>query len=216
MSFCGWCARIWSGLLVATVLALAPADVQAEILVTVIGDSGIAGMGIQKSQAYPAKLEHALKARGYDVRVLNKGVNGDTTTGVLSRLNSAAPEGTKVAVVCVGINDLSSGIAPETIRANLKIIVDRLRARGIRVYVIKIPFLALLRGEIRVPKEYLLDGESAVGHLNAAGYDFMVTLTLAGIEKLVAQASKGTGDDFVVTLDLGGIKKLLAPASKGR
>jgi acyl-CoA thioesterase-1 len=104
-------------LLVLALFTVANAHAES-ILITAIGDSNIAGKGVSSSDAYPAKLERALRAKGYDVRVLNNGITGDTTKGVLSRLSSAAPKGTQVAIVWVGINDLRAGASPGAVEAD--------------------------------------------------------------------------------------------------
>jgi acyl-CoA thioesterase I len=78
----------------------------AEVHIVALGDSGIRGKGVPESQAYPAQLEAALRARGHQVTVTNQGVNGDTTTGVLVRLDSAMPPGTNIVILKIGINDL--------------------------------------------------------------------------------------------------------------
>src|SRR5262252_9197490 len=53
--------------------------------IVVFGDSLVAGLGLKPSDAFPAQLERALKARGYSVEVINAGVSGDTTAGGLAR-----------------------------------------------------------------------------------------------------------------------------------
>src|SRR6266446_4609065 len=73
---------------VAVMVLFSTATAFAEIRIVALGDSGIRGKGVPESQAYPAQLEAALRARGHQVTVTNQGVNGDTTTGVLARLDA--------------------------------------------------------------------------------------------------------------------------------
>jgi lysophospholipase L1-like esterase len=156
---------------------------QAEpIIVAAIGDSNIAGKGVSSSDTYPAKLERALRAKGYDVRVLNSGINDDTAKGVLSRLGSAAPQGTKVAVVLVGINDLRAGVPAATVEADRQAIARTLRARGIGVIL-----LGPRHGLASHP-EYL-QGDIQT-HLNAADYDALVARTLPDVTALLERASQ--------------------------
>src|SRR5215472_6020056 len=101
--------------LVAAVTALFSTTMAlAEVRVVALGDSGIRGMGVPESQAYPAQLEAALRARGHQVSVTNQGVNGDTTTGVLARLDSAVPAGTNIVVLSIGGNDRVLHHVPES------------------------------------------------------------------------------------------------------
>ena len=46
-----------------------------------IGDSLFAGYGLADGEAYPERMEAALRARGINARIANAGVSGDTTAG---------------------------------------------------------------------------------------------------------------------------------------
>ena len=99
-------ARAMVVLLTCIVLAGFARPALAEIRIVALGDSGIYGQGVGRNETYPAKLERALKARGHDVSVANAGSNGDTTQGVLNRLDTAVPQGTQIVVLSVGVNDV--------------------------------------------------------------------------------------------------------------
>ena len=57
----------------------------APLRIVVFGDSLVAGFRLKASDAFPAQLERALKAKGHAVEVINAGVSGDTTAGGLER-----------------------------------------------------------------------------------------------------------------------------------
>ena len=76
-------------------LSLTTTGAYAQVQIAVIGDSGIAGPGVAPSENYPSQLEAALRARGLNVRISNGGMNGDTSTGLAARLDSAVPPGTR-------------------------------------------------------------------------------------------------------------------------
>jgi acyl-CoA thioesterase-1 len=103
------------------------------IKMVVLGDSLSAGFGLAGSDAFPAKLQKALKARGIPVEMVNAGVSGDTTSGGRDRLDWSVPEGTRAVIVELGANDALRGTDPAVTRAALSDIVTRLRARGIAV-----------------------------------------------------------------------------------
>lgn len=103
------------------------------VRIVAFGDSLTAGYNLSQSQAFPAKLEAALKARGHDVRIANAGVSGDTTTGGLARLDWSIPQGTQAVILELGANDMLRGISPALTRKNLEQMVERLRARKIEV-----------------------------------------------------------------------------------
>ena len=104
-------------------------------VVTVLGDSIAAGLGLPAAQAFPAQLQAALARLGARAVVRGAGVSGDTTQGGLARLDFSVQPDTRVCVVELGANDGLQSIPPERTAGNLKTIVSRLRARGIRVVV---------------------------------------------------------------------------------
>jgi len=111
--------------------ALLAGGAAAAPAITVLGDSITAGYGLKAQEALPVQLQAALARAGVAARVRNAGVNGDTTSGGLARLDRAVPKDTDVCVVALGGNDLLMGVAPARTKANLDAIVRRLKARGI-------------------------------------------------------------------------------------
>ena len=103
------------------------------IKMVVLGDSLSAGFGLVGSEAFPAKLQKALKAKGIEVDMINAGVSGDTSSGGRDRLDWSVPEGTQAVIVELGANDALRGTEPAVTRAALTDIVTRLKARGIAV-----------------------------------------------------------------------------------
>ena len=70
-----------------------------------LGDSLTAGYGLPQGQAFPVRLEAALRGRGLEVTVLDGGVSGDTTAGGLARVDWALADRPSHAVVELGAND---------------------------------------------------------------------------------------------------------------
>lgn len=116
----------------ATVLA-APVD---PITIVAFGDSATSGYLIPREDAYPAQLQRALRAKGYDVTVKNAGIPGDTTAGALKRLDLAIDPGTALAIVEFGVNDLRLRVPRAVMETRLGAIIDTLRRRHIDVLVI--------------------------------------------------------------------------------
>ena len=58
-----------------------------------------AGRGVTSSEAWPAQSEAMLATRGKSVHITNAGVSSDTNAGMLSRLDSAVPDGTKFVLL---------------------------------------------------------------------------------------------------------------------
>jgi len=116
-----------------TALAAAAAPAAGPIKIVVLGDSLSAGLGLSASDAFPARLQKALKDKGIDIEMINAGVSGDTSSGGRDRLDWSVPEGTEGVIVELGANDALRGTDPAVTRAALSDILSRLKARGIAV-----------------------------------------------------------------------------------
>jgi acyl-CoA thioesterase-1 len=128
--------RILAGLLLATQVAAGPRPDSRPPLITVLGDSITAGLGLPARDAMPAQLQAALTRRGVAAIVRAAGVSGDTSGGGLARVDfSVAPE-TALCLVALGGNDLLQGIEPRVTKANLAAILRKLKARKIAVVLV--------------------------------------------------------------------------------
>ncbi|MES2750164.1 MAG: arylesterase [Pseudomonadota bacterium] len=103
------------------------------IKLAVLGDSLTAGFGLPASDAFPAKLQKALRDKGILIDILNAGVSGDTTTAGRDRLDWSIPPGTEAVIVELGANDALRGVDPQVARGALDDILKKLRARNIAV-----------------------------------------------------------------------------------
>jgi len=111
--------------------AATPASTRPRIVA--LGDSLTAGLGLAPDQAYPALLQARLKSAGLDYEVVNAGVSGDTSAGGLERLEWALQGNVKILIVALGGNDALRGLPADALAANLSQIIERARARRIRV-----------------------------------------------------------------------------------
>ena len=102
-----------------------------------LGASNTFGNGVARSQSYPAQLESMLRAQGHPARVINAGISGDTTGGMLARLDRVVPRGTRVVILQPGGNDFRRGGGRGERSANISAIEGRLGARGIKVVMIE-------------------------------------------------------------------------------
>lgn len=112
----------------AVCLPSAPAPAQT---VVALGDSNTAGWGVGQGNAFPSQLNTMLQRRGYNARIVNAGVSGDTFGGMLSRLDSSVPAGTRLVIVQGGYNDLIRGTPRDVIIARMTGILAQLRARRV-------------------------------------------------------------------------------------
>jgi len=174
--------RIWAALLLAAAM-VHPAAAQERVIVA-FGDSLTAGLGVRPEDSYPARLEARLRAEGYDYRVVNAGVSGDTTAGGLRRVDWALRSKPAIAIVALGANDALRGQDLASVRGNLDAIVARFQKAGVRVLVagMEVPpnygaryaaelrrlyvDVARTRGAALMP--FLLDGVAGNPRLNQA------------------------------------------------
>jgi acyl-CoA thioesterase I len=149
---------------------LAPGQAWASATTIVaLGASNTYGKGVARNQSYPAQLEAMLRAKGLNVRVINAGINGDTTGGMLGRLDRAVPPGTRIVILQPGSNDMRKGVAEQT-ESNLAAIRNRLAARGIKVIMAE---NGLNRALPHQP-----DGQ----HLTPEGYGMLAAALLPEVE----------------------------------
>jgi acyl-CoA thioesterase I len=197
------------GLMTADLMTASPGfavEAMKPIRLVVLGDSLSAGLGLPANEAFPAKLQKALKDKGLDVDMTNAGVSGDTSSGGRDRLDWSVADGTEAVIVELGANDALRGIDPAITRGALSDIVTRLKGRGIAVmlcgmlappnfgsdYAAKFntiyPDLAKQFGVTLYP--FYLDGVAADAKLNqadgihptAAGVDIIVAKMLPTVE----------------------------------
>ena len=97
------------------------------------GDSLTSGYGLPPADAFPVKLEAALRARGHAVRVINAGVAGDTTAGGRARLAWMLADKPDAVILELGANDGLRGLDPAETLANLRAIMEQLKAADLPV-----------------------------------------------------------------------------------
>lgn len=126
-------------------LAAAQASSPAPPWILVLGDSLSAGYGVPRGAGWVDLLAQRLEQRGYDYRVVNAAISGETSRGGAGRLAAALERfDPKILIVALGGNDGLRGIPPAEMRRNLGRIIETARARGTRV---------LLVG-VRIPPNY--------------------------------------------------------------
>jgi acyl-CoA thioesterase-1 len=122
-------------LLLLLPLATAAPTLAEERVIVAFGDSLTAGLGVPADQAYPARLGERLRREGYEYRVVNAGVSGDTTAGGLRRVDWALRLKPEIVILELGVNDALRGQSLGSVRANLEELVRRFQAAGARVLV---------------------------------------------------------------------------------
>jgi acyl-CoA thioesterase I len=197
------------------VLALIPHAVAARTLrLVALGDSLTAGFGLPPGKAFPDQLEAALRAKGWDVKVINAGVSGDTAADALARYDWSVPQDADALIVELGGNDMLRGKKPEATKATLAVILDKARAAHLPVLLAGMRAAPNLGGEYAaefapiypaLAKSYddslypfFLDGVAGDPkldqrdglHPNAQGVEVIVQKILPSVEALLKQANR--------------------------
>jgi acyl-CoA thioesterase-1 len=203
--------------LVAPLPAAAAAAGERPVRIVALGDSLTAGLGLPANEAFPARLEAALKAKGIAATVANAGVSGDTASGGLGRLSWSVPEGTDAVILELGANDALRGLDPALTKAALDKILGKLDDRHIVVLLAGMqsprnmgadyvkafdgiyPALASTHRLVFYP--FFLDGVATDAKLNqadglhptAAGVDVIVARIMPEVEALITRVRAARG-----------------------
>jgi len=126
--------------LLVMLIAISPGNtIAGEINIVCFGTSFTYGKGVFRGDAWPARLEAGLKKEGLTVKVINEGVNGNTTVDLQQRLSKAVPENTSLVILEYATgNDNPAGIPFERTVINTENIIATLTAK-------KLPVLLLIR-----------------------------------------------------------------------
>lgn len=102
--------------------------------IVVLGDSLSAGLGLAETEAYPALLQKKLETAGYNWRVVNAGISGDTSAAGLQRLDWALGQGdVRILILELGANDGLRGLPAPELQKNLAAIIERAQRKRIAV-----------------------------------------------------------------------------------
>lgn len=106
------------------------------------GDSLSAGYGVEVDQTWVALLQTRLESQGYEHRVINASISGETTQGGMTRINPALENFSPDLVILeLGGNDGLRGFPAEVIKENIRSMIEASRNNGATVVIlgIKIP-----------------------------------------------------------------------------
>lgn len=113
--------------------------------ILVFGDSLSAGYGIDVDQSWVSLLQKRLEETGYEHRVVNASISGETTAGGATRIDTAIvtfePE---LIILELGANDGLRGFPTASIQSNIETIARRARDSGAEVVLLG----------IRIPTNY--------------------------------------------------------------
>lgn len=151
-----------------------------------VGTSLTAGYGLTPELAYPSVVARLAESDGVPIDVTNAGLSGETSAGALRRMDWVLRGPADVIVIETGANDALRGLDPDSTRANLERIIERIRAAQPRAKIVLVQMEAppnygtgyvrrframyaeVARGEAVVLAPFLLDGVAGLPELNQA------------------------------------------------
>jgi acyl-CoA thioesterase I len=98
-----------------------------EKIILFFGNSLTAGYGLDPSEAFPALIQKKIDSLGYNYRVVNAGLSGETTAAGKNRIEWVLRQPVDIFILELGGNDGLRGISPEETRRNLEEIIDKVR-----------------------------------------------------------------------------------------
>lgn len=95
-----------------------------------LGDSLTEGLGVANKDNYPSQLQKLLPD---DIKVINAGLSGETSAGLLNRLNWVLQQKPDLTVLTIGANDAIRGIPVEFTQKNIDKIIQAIKAANSKV-----------------------------------------------------------------------------------
>ena len=198
-------------LVIATLLLSTQMALAKPITLLALGDSLTSGLGLEASEAFPAKLEAALKSSYPELKIINGGVSGDTAVDGLARLDWALIDEVGGLIVELGANDALRGLDVAQTETALNAIMVKAQLRNLPVLILGMkappnmgpdyverfnglyPRIAVKYQALFYP--FYLDGVAANASLNQAdgihpngqGVDVVVSKVMPSVEELIGK-----------------------------
>lgn len=129
-------------------------DTEGEIRIIAFGDSLTAGYNLPAQEAYPAKLEAALKAENKSVEVINAGVSGETTRGSLERAEFIRQQNPDIVLLGIGGNDALRQLSIADAKSNIAKTVKILKSGDNPPVVVLLQMQAPINAGLAYKKEF--------------------------------------------------------------
>ncbi|MDB5048386.1 MAG: lipolytic protein family [Fibrobacteres bacterium] len=110
----------FTALLISAFAVLAQQSAQRTVKILILGDSLTEGLGVEKEDAFPAKLDGMLRKWRDGVQVVNGGSSGSTSASGLRRLKWYEKAKPDLVLLALGSNDGLRGVKVEETRKNVE------------------------------------------------------------------------------------------------
>ena len=99
--------------------------------IIVLGDSLVAGYGLLKNDGFINQLQNKINSNNIKLNLVNGGVSGETSSGLMNRLEWVLEEKFDGVIVSIGANDALRGINPKLTFQNINNILNYLKKNQI-------------------------------------------------------------------------------------
>ena len=108
-----------------------------------LGDSTTYGYMITRKKVWPSILNNKFAEEGKDINIINKGINGDTTSGMIARFErDCLNENADLLILMGGANDIFMFQNIDKIKDNIKLIVETSNKNNVDIILFTpIPFI---------------------------------------------------------------------------
>nr|WP_315043156.1 GDSL-type esterase/lipase family protein [uncultured Moraxella sp.] len=113
------------------------ANIAKSSKVIALGDSLTFGYGATPDTAYPTVL-----AQKTGWQIDNAGINGDTSAGVLARVDKIIAQNPKLILLGIGGNDVLRRVNPSETTSNINQTLDKIKSANIPVVLIAEPYFS--------------------------------------------------------------------------
>ena len=97
------------------------------VKIIAIGDSLTAGYGLNLDDSYPKQLEKKLIENNFNVQIINAGVSGETTAGLLERVEFITKQNPEIILITIGGNDALRALPVTETEKNILGIIKSLK-----------------------------------------------------------------------------------------
>lgn len=108
-----------------------------------LGDSTTYGYMITRKKVWPSILNNKFAEEGKDINIINKGINGDTASGMIARFErDCLNENADLLILMGGVNDIFMFQNIDKIKDNIKLIVETSNKNNVDIILFTpIPFI---------------------------------------------------------------------------
>ena len=102
--------------------------------ILLFGDSLMSGYGLKENQVLSIILEKDLKDAGYNIKIINGSVSGDTSDDGLDRIEEYTSDSNiDLIILGLGANDMLRRINPDQTESNLRKIIEIIKTKKIKI-----------------------------------------------------------------------------------